>query len=223
MRYIISLIGVDGSGKSSLGRLVCEELNKKGKPTVYVWAALRPVLMKPFIKAAKYLLVRKHSKFDDYNKHMEAKNKGMKKLKWTHGIYFWVMMLDYLPQVIYKIIIPRMMGKNIICDRYYHDLMLDYCAHINAPIERALKLTSSISRFLPKPDLVYTITVPAEVAMQRKDDIPSLEYLAARSTVYNKINDLVNGITLDGTLALELNCNTIINDIDNLGKKSCQH
>lgn len=218
MAYIISLMGIDGSGKSSLGKLLCEDLNTQGKPAVFVWATLRPVLMKPFIKIAKFMLVRKHNKFEDYDRHMEVKNKGMKKLRWTHGIYFLVMMLDYLPQVMYKVLVPKMLGKHVICDRYYHDLVLDYCAHINAPVERALQLTRKIGKFLPKPDLVYLVSVPPEVAMERKDDIPSLEYLSTRSSVYEQINNLVGGKFLDGTLALEENCKNINNDMDHIGK-----
>jgi thymidylate kinase len=216
MAYIISLMGIDGSGKSSLGRLLCRELNQQGQPAVFVWAALRPVLMRPFIKIAKFLLVRKHNKFKDYEKHMEVKAAGMKKLRWTHGIYFLVMMLDYLPQVFYKVLLPHLLGKHVICDRYYHDLMLDYCAHINAPVERALQLTYTVGKFLPRPDLVYMVTVPPDVAMQRKDDIPSLGYLSKRIYVYEKINTLVHGATLDGTLPLEQNCDLICNDMERI-------
>ena len=216
MTVIIALMGIDGSGKSSLGRVVCERLVAKGEKAVFVWASLRPVLLKPFIKLAKFMLVRKHDKYSDYASHMSVKRAGMKKLSWTHGLYFIVMMVDYVPQVVYKVVWPRLLGKHVICDRYYHDLMLDYCAQTNAPSDRMIQLLNFSGKLFPTPDLTYLVSVSPEVAMSRKTDIPALAYLEDRVDAYNTVINAVSGKVLDGTLALDRNSGIILEDMANL-------
>ena len=216
MAAIIALMGIDGSGKSSLGRAVCEKLTARGDKAVFVWASLRPVLLKPFIKLAKYMLVRKHDKFKDYEKHMSVKRAGMKKLGWMHGIYFFVMMIDYIPQVIYKVAWPRLCGKHVICDRYYHDLMLDYCAQVNAPADKVVRLVNLCGKLLPAPDLTYLVHVSPEVAMSRKTDIPAQQYLEDRMVAYQEVIKAISGNILDGTLSLDENSDVILEGMANL-------
>ena len=213
-------MGIDGSGKSSLGTLLERELVSQGVKTRMTWVCLRPVLLKPIAKLAKFMLVRKHKKFDDYSKHIAAKKTGIKKFSWAHGIYFWIMMIDYFPQVLFKVLLPRLAGYHIICDRYYHDLMLDYGVTVSANIEHILRLTALSERLFPKPDLLYFLFVTPEIAMSRKSDIPAVEYLQERSDIYAAIAERFNATVLDASLPLEENCSKLLKDIDALPLKS---
>lgn len=218
MAFIISLMGIDGSGKSSLGTLLVEELTSRGMNSQMSWVCLRPVLLRPIAKTAKFLLVRKHKKFENYEKHITAKKAGLKKFSWAHGIYFWVMILDYIPQVVFKVWLPRLAGRNVICDRYYHDLMLDYGVTISANIDRILKLTALSERLFPKPDLLCFLDVSPEVAMSRKTDIPALEYLTERADIYTGIAERFNALVLDASLPLEVNCKRLADEIEALSR-----
>ncbi|MDH5644371.1 MAG: deoxynucleoside kinase [Candidatus Heimdallarchaeota archaeon] len=209
-------MGIDGCGKSSLALALQKEFERNGQKTVVTWATLQPVLIKPFIIIAKYMMVRKHDKFDDYKTHITAKKKGMNKFAFAHGIYFLVMFIDYLPQVFYKVVLPRMFGRTIICDRYFHDLMLDYTITTNAKPNKMLELINFSARFFPKPDLHYFVTVPPEVSFSRKNDIPSLEYLKERNSFYEAMANDLNLPILNGTLPWEENCLRIINDFEKL-------
>lgn len=213
MSHIVMLMGVDGSGKSSLTNMLHEELEKRGVRSVVVWATLRPVLMKPFILAAKFLLVRKHNKFEDYTKHIKAKREGMRKLSWTRHIYLFVILIDYLPQVLFKVYLPKLTGKLVICDRYYHDLVLDYGITTQATMEKILTLLSYARAIFPEPDLHYLVSVPSAVALSRKSDIPSAEYLEERAEVYNRFAEFLGSQVLDGTKPLDENCNRILSDV----------
>ena len=189
MGYIISIMGVDGSGKSTLAKAVSAEMEARGEKVVVVWGALRPVLMRPFIKAAKFLLVRRHDKFADYEKHIEAKKSGMRRLSWTNVFSFWMVLIDYWPQVIYKIYIPRLMGYHVICDRYYHDLMIDYGITTNASLSRIQKLIGVARRMFMNPDIEYYDAVASSLGIQ----------------------------VLDGSASIDENRSRIMGDIDRLG------
>lgn len=213
MSKIILLMGVDGCGKSSLTAMLQNKLTDKGIKSVVVWASLRPVLMKPFIVVAKYLLVRKHSKFDDYEKHITAKKEGMKKMSWTRHIYLLVTFIDYLPQVFFKVYLPNLLGKVVICDRYYQDLVLDYGITTLATAEKTDKLLKYAEIFFPVPDLHYYLKITSDVAFSRKDDIPSLEYLEGRADVYERFASIMGSEILDGTISLEENSDKLLDDV----------
>ena len=151
-------------------------------------------------------------KFDDWDAHIEAKREGMSKLSWTRYIYLLVTLVDYLPQVFFKVYLPKLTGKLVICDRYYHDLVLDYGITTLSKNDRTIKLLQYANKIFPNPDLHYLVSVPASVALSRKTDIPSLAYLEERAEIYDLFADYMGSCVLDGTKPLEESCNRIYSD-----------
>lgn len=217
MKPLLLLTGVDGSGKSTLAAELRDELARRGERAVVVWAGLRPVLLKPFILAAKFLLVRRHDKFRDYRAHDRVKKAGMRRLRFTHGVYLAVLFIDYLPQVFVKVVLPRMFGRWVICDRYYPDLMLDYIVTAGKPPERLEPLVRFAGRLFPQPRLSYFVTVPPDVALARKTDIPAREYLEERGRYYAALAQSFGYAVVDGTRPPAENCRRILTDLSRLG------
>ena len=206
-------MGIDGCGKSTLSIPLQENISSYGKDTVITWATLKPVILKPVISLTKFLFVRKHDKFDNYDKHIEAKNAGVNKLKFTHKIYFIVMLIDYIPQAFFKVTIPKMLGKYVICDRYYHDLIIDYAITISLPAEKIDPYITFVEYFVPKPDFQYYLHVKPETSFSRKDDIPSISYLEKRKFYYDYLSKKLDINLLSGEDASDQNCQNIINDL----------
>lgn len=207
-------MGIDGCGKSTLSVPLRDKIGAYGKDATITWATLKPFLLIPIIKLTKFLFVRKHNKFDDYSKHIEAKKAGVNKLKFTHKIYFIIMLIDYIPQAIYKVTIPKLLGKYVICDRYYHDLIIDYAITISLAAEKINPYIKIVELFIPKPDFQYYLHVSPEVSLSRKDDIPSISYLEERKHYYDYLaNDLKIDL-LAGEDSTDVNCQHIINDLD---------
>lgn len=216
MAKTILLMGLDGSGKTTLANELHAQFSSRGKESVVVWAGLIPILTRPLIAIAKFLFVRKHDKFKDFHGHREARRAGMRKLAFARNAFLIILLLDYLPQVFFKVTLRRLMGKYVICDRYFHDLMLYYCVTTNAKPEQMLSLTRFAYRIFPKPDLCYFVSVPVEVALSRKADVPSLEYLNERKTYYEKLIATFDIAILDGTQPPADNCNRILTDLSHL-------
>ncbi len=214
MGRVIALMGIDGSGKSTLSRSLQQELERLGVPAVARWATLRPFLMRPVIAAAKFLLVRKAPKSADYEAHIAAKRSGMNKMRFAHSIYFLVMTLDYLPQAWWKVGLPRLLGKHVICDRYYQDLALDFAITINGDPARMMKALHTLEKWVPTPDLHYFVAVPPAVALARKDDVPSIGYLEERDRYYRAMAVSLGLPILDGQAPVETNCARLLRDLN---------
>jgi thymidylate kinase len=210
---VVSLMGIDGSGKSTISRALQEELQRRGVPSVARWATLRPFLLRPAILAAKYLLVRKAPKSVDYEAHVAAKRSGMSKLRFAHGLYFALMTLDYLPQAWWKVGLPRLLGKTVICDRYVHDLALDYAITVDGGPECMLRALRRLQPLVPSADLLYFVHVRPDVAMARKDDVPSVAYLEERDRYYRALREALALPQLDGEAAVSANCERLLTDL----------
>ncbi|MCD6193248.1 MAG: hypothetical protein J7L26_07225 [Candidatus Aminicenantes bacterium] len=193
----ICFMGIDGSGKSSLANKTKEILLNYGIKSKYVWGGYNLFALRPIVKMARNVVTRKHDPFKDYSLyHSYLKKLGRR--KFIFKIYKYLLLLEYLIEILIKIRIPLWLGKNIIADRYIFDTATNISSNYDFSFEEYKRLIDDLLRLCPMPDIVYFVDIPEEVALKRKRDIPSLEYLINRRKYYKKIPNYYNVITLDG-------------------------
>lgn len=66
----------------------------------------------------------------------------------------------------------KVRSKLVIFDRYYYDILVDPKRYRH---NGSLLLTSLIGRIIPKPDLFFVIDAPAEILQQRKQEVSFIE------------------------------------------------
>jgi len=208
-QIFICFTGIDGSGKTTLAKSLTDQLNRGGFECKYVYNRLVPFLLKPFIVIGHKLYLRGKNISNNYDEYSTTKRKAIRANPLSF-IYEWLLLLDYSIQVMLKVKIPLMLGKNIVCDRYIYDtlatdLAVDF-GYSDQKIERTL------NRFLllfPKPQLIFLVDVPEEIAYQRKDDIPSIHYLRDRRKVYLNIGKVCGMVFIDGSKSLDESKNIV--------------
>ena len=121
------------------------------------------------------------------------------------------MLLDYTLQIFLKIKVPLIFGKNIICDRYIYDTIVDFKVDLHYHDTKIRNILSNLFYLMPKPDVIFLIDVPEEIAFQRKDDTASIQYLRERRNIYLNIGREYGMVILDGTKRL--------NDLDDMIQK----
>ena len=142
--------------------------------------------------------------FEDYTRYSSAKNSVIKRHSFLFVFYRYVLQFDYFLQILFKVRLPFMLGKNIVCDRYVYDTAItDLSVDMNLSSSEIQDLIERFFYIAPKPDLAFLIDLPEEIAFQRKDDTPSIEYLKERRDIYLDIGKEYEMEVLDGSRSLD--------------------
>ena len=200
---LICFVGIDGSGKTTLAKELVKMMNKRGIQYKYVYGKHEPLILKPFMIIGRIVFLRGKDMFEDYRGYSSVKNRAIKHHSFLFTLYRYVLLFDYFLQLLLKIRVPLMLGKNIACDRYVYDTVItDLSVDMNYSGHEIRKLIKRCFCIVPKPDLAFLIDLSEEIAFQRKDDTPSMEYLRERREIYLDVGKEEGMIVLDGSKEL---------------------
>lgn len=211
----IALIGLDGSGKSAnIDRMKIDQDYSHYK---FVWVRWKPTLLKP-----AYMLMEKKvshnnrgleksgqidGKGGDIQAKLNAKYNSKAGLKErifgnpiVRRIWMFLALLDYFIQFHIKVLPLVLRGENIIFDRFYLDLFVDQGINFGySPAE----IHQEIRKFgflFPKLDCYIYIRVSPETCYARKNDIPNMDYLNKRYSIYEYLSKKVDWVVVNGEI-----------------------
>jgi len=180
---LICFTGIDGSGKSTHAISVANFLSQDGVKCKYVWTRWIAITLKPIVVLIKALLLKRNISDKNYVKYKSAKRRYLGKSLariWQNMVLF-----DHFLRVLVKIKIPLLFGNVLVCDRYLYDTLVDLAVDSGYSKGQSKNMSKLyITLLFPKPDVVFLLDVPEEVALQRKSDIPALTYLIDRRNFY---------------------------------------
>jgi thymidylate kinase len=198
----ICFIGIDGSGKTTLAKSLAASLRDSGKSAIYVYNRSKAVLIKPLSELGRLLFLRGHDVYSDYAAYSSRKQ-SLFQHRFFFDLYRSIFLLDYWIQSLIKIKAPLWSGSTVVCDRYLHDTIItDFAVHSHYTTDQVATALERWLHIFPRPDLVFMIDVDENVAYERKDDTPSLEYLKERRWLYAAIAQSYGAIVLDGSMDL---------------------
>lgn len=200
---LICFTGIDGSGKTALSKELVKLLNNNGIECKYVYGRLELLILRPFITIGRKIFLRDKDMFKDYAEYSNAKKRAIESNSLLSKVYQQILLFDYLLQLLFKIRLPLFFGRNIVCDRYVYDtVIIDLSVDMDYSETKIKKLLKKCFYIAPKPDLVFLIDLPEEIAYQRKDDTPSITYLKERRGTYSGIGKEYGMVILDGSKSL---------------------
>ncbi len=197
---LVCLVGIDGSGKSTLAKSLVSAAKDSNLRCRYVYAGFTSsfTIFRPVVALAKATLFRG-------NNHMETSATKGTVLRHSRlsAIYQYLALTDYIVQTWFRVGLPLARGGHVVCDRYIYDLVASIGVLLDYPLDRTLALLRRCLGFLPKPQLVFLLDLPEALAYERKDDIVSLTFLAARREIYLEMARLHQFTILDASASQE--------------------
>lgn len=200
---LVCLTGLDGAGKSTLTGRVVEQLQEDGYDVTRAYGRYLPKLAYPIMELGRRTVFSDSDIEADYGRHQSSKNTFFSS-RILATLYEGLLMVDYAPQFIYRVVLPLYRSDIVVCDRYFYDTLLTDMAGdlLKTPSEAVAKYRQ-YQNIVPTPDHEFYIRVPIEVSMERKDDIPSKAYLQDRKAFYDTFAEEFGLTVLDGTESLD--------------------
>ena len=205
----VCFAGIDGSGKTTLAQSLASTLNQRGVSAKYVWCGWRQFespLLGPFARVVRSLLSSRRDSKGTVTKTSATASNAFR------PIHEYLMLIDYLLLAVLRVKIPLMRSENLVCDRYVYDSLAGLQVD-GGDVQIKERVLLSFLHWLPKPDLVFLIDLPAETAWERKRDTPSPDALEQRRTNYLALAEQHDMIIIDGRLDLDQLTNLIENKV----------
>lgn len=195
---LICIVGMDGSGKTTLAHNMRQALTARGEPFTYVYGRFQPLLARPVMAMLRPFLLRGQRGNAGYADYARRRRRLFANPVLYAG-YQCLLNADYLLQVGWRIALPRSRGQSMVCDRYYIDTVAADIAIDTREPRRTLRwMLPLYRRLLPRPDLIVLTDVPAEIALARKHDIPDPGYARRLRELYLEAATLEGITVLDG-------------------------
>jgi len=175
---VISIIGIDGSGKTTLVRLLVKTYQSRGIKVTHIYGRFLPYIVKSFWDGLWRLFnPRKENNLNDANKYYHSVRISIKRRLFLNpliiALYMATIVVDYIIQMKIKLHnIPKGI-EVLLLDRYYFDTVI---YDLVLPMGSAkswklmIKLCIILSKLLPKPDKVIHLRILPATSFKRKHD-----------------------------------------------------
>jgi thymidylate kinase len=176
----VVILGPDGAGKSSVISGLINNLQREGRSVDM--RHLKPRLAFPQRGDAVVIVV------DPHGKPPRAALTSVAKI------------LLWLAEEWYATLFHDKPGQLLICDRYYHDLLVDPRRYrYGGP----LWIARLIGALMPRPRLWLLLDAPAEVLQARKQEVPLQETVRQRQAYLEFVRKQPNHAVIDASQALD--------------------
>ncbi len=206
---VISFIGCDGAGKSTLISEIIPILKKNFGDSVY-YEHMRPNKLPSL---AKLFGLKNTTSIDTTKPHASSSSGFIDSLlRWSYY------MLDYLIGYFLKVYLLkfRLIKSAYIFDRYYYDYLLDSKrTRVSLP-KFLLKFGQSI---IPEPDIIFCLIADPDLIFKRKPELSlvEIERQVKELKIFCKKNKHARLINTGDTVQHSVNdCNKALNEIFNL-------
>lgn len=201
-RMLISISGVDGSGKTTYAKILYDILSFCELRTSFVWSRVGSSnFLKPLSKMVKiFYNLKKRKNISEYSENSEEESEARRKDLFGKSLILrelglFILLLEMLWQYTFKIRLPLFLNKVVICDRYIYDTIVDIVTRykVNPDAVDGKLFTKILTALTPKPDLAYVLTVPlSDVCNRRKvgSDVRSL--IKEQIDLYKEISLMYN-------------------------------
>jgi hypothetical protein len=192
---VIVFFGPDGSGKSTQCRLVVEYLTKKDLKVKKTWIRSPHTIAYFF---SQFLISKGFVRTirNPYGLQMKVPllcvNSNLGRL-WP-----WLELASVIPLVIIRVYIPRLLGFNVVAERFVVDSVVNISFYLSDPFFYKNIVAKILIGFLPKDAILIHIDSDYQTMLTRRGQIVDPEeFISFQRTEYAVLKQSLNTVTIN--------------------------
>jgi thymidylate kinase len=183
---LIYFVGIDGSGKTTLAQMLCDELGSKGFRVNLIWLRMNYLLTKPLLLLCRVLKLTKRPVVD-------GKKISVHEFYRSPVIASLVRLLHCIDTFLYyivKIYIPlKCTNKIIVCDRFVYDVFVDFSIEGRKDaIFDSLLFRISKRLMLRNATCLLVLTPKEHIIKRRPDVLPHDQDFERRAKLFHELS-----------------------------------
>ncbi len=219
---LVTFSGVDGCGKTTQARALQSAFETCLLRADYTWSrggsAAWIAFLNRWIKrlAGVPRTQSEQGSETSVEARVQARKEEMRS-PWKRWAWSWLTVGELLARYTWRVTLPLLRGRVVICDRYVDDALSDWSAYFGEEsVDK--RLAARVLRALtPRPHRAYWLDVPAEVARSRSPDGLPASLLDAQCARYGRCADPASSTRtlqrLDGTQGWEEISDQVVYDV----------
>lgn len=202
---LVSFSGIDGAGKSTI-ILHLEDMliENYGLISKHVWCKFGAYPLSGYHLSRLFFFTKRGSDKSPF--HMINKPSPIFKL------YGSTLLACHLTQI--GLLVKKYLADNqiVFCDRYIYDTMVDLQQDFNYSADRLQRIFSA--GWIPIPDFRFLLDVPELIAMERKSEEISLDFLRKRRQIYHNLARKYQLTIIDSGESIDTVTQIVLNKIN---------
>ena len=180
---LVSLTGLDGSGKSSAIRVLSEAMSLCEIPVRVVWSRGGFTLPAQAAKRATRAMM---------GEKVPGPAAMEEKRRWLSGRFVGAMFAGFVVaeqsvHYMLRVIFPRWRGFSIVCDRYAYDTWADLEVKLSGSPGIARAAGGLLLAIAPEPDLAILLRLEPAEAARRKPADAAMAVLVAQAEIFDRM------------------------------------
>lgn len=200
---ILAFSGIDGSGKTTIAKMLIERLESSGLSVRYSWCRHESPMLFTFIGILKRMNEKRSGQSSRDYRYSNLKQRLLKLVP-IRLAYELFVLIDYALEI-QRRVAPRCNPYDVaVVDRYVLDVAADVMAECSLESDKAGAFLRALSGLVPTPSITFLFLVPAQVSLDRKDDIVGPDYLERRLDAYKTLSPRMTLHVIDGTQSIDV-------------------
>lgn len=200
-KSLICVIGPDGTGKTTQIELLINYFEKNGFYYKYQWLRFYHFFSLPLLLFARFYGLSEVKILDDGEKIGYHYFHRSKLISYIYPIFLFA---DTFLLIFFKIYLPLLFGKKIICDRFIYDTIVDLMVSTSNYELYKSRVGKLFLMLIPRNKKIFLLISNETTLKTRREDIKKDRNIGLKIELYEKLANEFNLKTIDTQESINL-------------------
>ena len=167
---VVSLSGIDGSGKTAHATALVDALRVCGLSVDYVWSRGGSSGLVGAANALRRRLARRAAEPDGTEDSVTRRRARLSSHRLARFAWAWLVASEQIATFAFRAHLPALLGRIVVTDRYVYDTTVEMDASLPSDARWSRTAIAAMLRLAPRPHYPYVLDIPPETARERKTD-----------------------------------------------------